>query len=157
MFPCHNSSRFSFCFWRFTSCSHWSDRTKVKRSYEVEIFRVPRHSGVCPLCLLSDQGRYFSWNNESGPFTDGENKRHCYCSISSTSCGRPDGLFVIIAVITRSRLFLGDQFLTICRKNSKIYPKSQEQRALARNIRCAKQKAVMLEKLTIKKGLKWKR
>ena len=65
-----------------------------QQDYGVEIFRVSRHSGARPLCYPY-QGRYFSWNNESGTFTDGEGKRHRYSPLSSTSYGKPAGLFGI--------------------------------------------------------------
>lgn len=65
-----------------------------QEDYGVEIFRVSRHSGARPLCYPY-QGRYFSWNNTSGTFTDGEGKRHRYSPLSSTSYGKPAGLFGI--------------------------------------------------------------
>lgn len=120
-----------------------------QEDYGVEIFRVSRHSGARPLCYPY-QGRYFSWNNTSGTFTDGEGKRHRYSPISSTSYGKPAGLFgincghdpiLIIPGVTIPR----DRTEQDKEANDKAYAESQEQRKLEREIRYAKQKAAMLE------------
>lgn len=120
-----------------------------QEDYGVEIFRVSRHSGARPLCYPY-QGRYFSWNNTSGTFTDGEGKRHRYSPVSSTSYGKPAGLFgincghdpiLIIPGVTIPR----DRTEQDREANDKAYAESQEQRKLEREIRYAKQKAAMLE------------
>lgn len=120
-----------------------------QEDYGVEIFRVSRHSGARPLCYPY-QGRYFSWNNTSGTFTDGEGKRHRYSPLSSTSYGKPAGLFgincghdpiLIIPGVTIPR----DRTEQDKEANDKAYAESQEQRKLEREIRYAKQKAAMLE------------
>ena len=118
-----------------------------QQDYGVEIFRVSRHSGARPLCYPY-QGRYFSWDNSSGTFTDGEGKQHRYYPISSTSYGKPAGLFGIncghhpITVIPGVSV-PRDRTEQNKEENDKAYRLSQEQRALERNIRYSKQKAAM--------------
>ena len=126
------------------------ESVKIRQEdYGAEIFQVSRHSGARPLCYPY-QGRFFTWNNSGGTFTDGEGKRHRYAPISSTSYGKPAGLFgincghhpipVIPGVtIPRTRTKQNKE------QNDKTYARSQQQRALERNIRYAKQRAAMLE------------
>ena len=127
-----------------------------QEDYGVEIFRVSRHSGARPLCYPY-QGRYFSWNNTSGTFTDGEGKRHRYSPLSSTSYGKPAGLFGIncghhpITVIPGVSI-PRDRTEQDKDANDKAYAESQEQRRLEREIRYAKQKAAMLEAAGDKEG-----
>lgn len=127
-----------------------------QEDYGISIFRVSRHSGARPLCYPY-QGRYFSWENESGTFTDGEGKRHRYYPISSTSYGKPAGLFGIncghhpITVIPGVSI-PRDLPEENKEKNDRFYAESQEQRRLEREIRYAKQKAVMLERAGDKEG-----
>lgn len=120
-----------------------------QQDYGVKIFRVSRHSGARPLCYPY-QGRYFSWDNTSGTFTDGEGKRHRYSPISSTSYGKPAGLFgincghhpiTIIPGVSIPR----DQPEQDKEQNDRVYQESQQQRALEREIRYAKQKAAMFQ------------
>lgn len=127
-----------------------------QEDYGVSIFRVSRHSGARPLCYPY-QGRYFSWDNESGTFTDGEGKRHRYSPLSSTSYGKPAGLFgincghhpiTIIPGVSIPR----DMPTENKAENDRIYAESQEQRRLEREIRYAKQRAVMLDKAGDKEG-----
>ncbi len=127
-----------------------------QQDYGVEIFRVSRHSGARPLCYPY-QGRYFSWNNKSGTFTDGEGKRHRYAPISSTSYGKPAGLFGIncghhpITVIPGVSI-PRDMPEQSKEENDRIYAGSQQQRKLERDIRYAKQKAAMLDAAGDKEG-----
>lgn len=127
-----------------------------QEDYGVEIFRVSRHSGARPLCYPY-QGRYFSWNNTSGTFTDGEGKRHRYSPLSSTSYGKPAGLFGIncghepITVIPGVSI-PRDRAEQDKEVNDKAYAESQEQRRLEREIRNAKQKAAMLNAAGDKDG-----
>lgn len=118
----------------------------LERGYH--IFMVSRHSGARPLCYPY-QGKYYSWLNESGTFTDGEGKRHRYSPISSTSYGKPDGLFGINCghhpieirpgvTIPRDRTEQNKE------ENDKAYAESQKQRALEREVRYAKRDAAML-------------
>lgn len=127
-----------------------------QEDYGIDIFRVSRHSGARPLCFPY-QGKYYSWNNESGTFTDGEGKQHRYYPLSSTSYGKPAGLFGINCghhpvtmipgvSIPRDRPEQGRE------ENDKVYAESQEQRRLEREIRYAKQKAAMMEAAGDKEG-----
>lgn len=120
-----------------------------QQDYGVKIFRVSRHSGARPLCYPY-QGRYFSWDNSSGTFVDGEGKQHRYYPISSTSYGKPAGLFGINCghhpitmipgvSIPRDRQTQGKT------ENDRMYAESQEQRRLEREIRYSKQKAALME------------
>lgn len=120
-----------------------------QEDYGVEIFRVSRHSGARPLCYPY-QGKYFSWNNTSGTFTDGEGKRHRYRPISSASYGEPAGLFGINCGHHPITMIPGvsiprDRAEQNKEENDKAYAESQEQRRLEREIRYAKQKAAMLD------------
>lgn len=120
-----------------------------QEDYGVEIFQVSRHSGARPLCYPY-QGRYFSWNNSSGTFTDGMGKRHRYYPISSTSYGKPAGLFGIncghepITVIPGVTVPV-ERTEQNKEENDRVYAESQEQRRLEREIRYAKQKAAMMD------------
>lgn len=120
-----------------------------QEDYGVDIFRVSRHSGARPLCYPY-QGRYFSWNNKSGTFTDGEGKRHRYSPISSTSYGKPAGLFGINCGHHPITMIPGvsiprDRPEQDKEENDRVYAESQEQRRLEREIRYSKQKAAMME------------
>mgnify|MGYP002744290907 CR=1 FL=1 len=127
-----------------------------QEDYGVEIFRVSRHSGARPLCYPY-QGRYFSWNNTSGTFTDGEGKRHRYSPLSPPSSGKPAGLFGIncghepITVIPGVSI-PRDRTEQDKEANDKAYAESQEQRRLEREVRSAKQKAAMLDAAGDKEG-----
>lgn len=118
-----------------------------QQDYGVEIFRVSRHSGARPLCYPY-QGRYFSWDNSSGTFYDGEGKQHRYYPISSTSYGKPAGLFGIncghhpITVIPGVSI-PRDRAKQDKEENDKTYQLSQQQRKLEREIRYAKQREAM--------------
>lgn len=125
------------------------ESVKIRQEdYGVDIFRVSRHSGARPLCYPY-QGKYYSWNNKSGTFTDGEGKRHSYKPISSTSYGKPAGLFGIncghhpITVIPGVSI-PRDLPKENKEENDRVYAESQAQRSLERDIRYAKQKAVMM-------------
>ena len=120
-----------------------------QEDYGAEIFQVSRHSGARPLCYPY-QGRFFTWNNSGGTFTDGEGKRRRYAPVSSTSYGKPAGLFgincghhpipVIPGVtIPRERAKQNKE------QNDRAYALSQKQRALERSIRYTKQRAAMME------------
>ena len=129
-----------------------------QEDYGVEIFRVSRHSGARPLCYPY-QGRYFSWDNTSGTFIDGEGKRHRYQGINTTSYGKPAGLFGIncghhpITVIPgvsipRERAKENKE------ENDEAYALSQKQRALERDIRYAKQREAMCKAAGDEEGAK---
>jgi len=133
------------------------EAVKIRQEdYGVDIFRVSRHSGARPLCYPY-QGRYFSWNNKSGTFTDGEGKRHRYSPISSTSYGKPAGLFGINCGHHPITMIPGvsiprDRPEQDKEENDKVYAESQEQRRLEREISYSKQKAAMMEAAGDKEG-----
>ena len=119
------------------------------QDYGTQIFAVSRHSGARPLCYPY-QGRYFSWDNSSGTFVDGEGKQHRYYPLSSTSYGKPAGLFGIncghhpITVIPGVTI-MRDRTAQDKEENDRTYRLSQEQRKLERDIRYAQRKAAMLD------------
>lgn len=127
-----------------------------QQEFGTDIFRVSRHSGARPLCYPY-QGRYFSWSNKSGTFTDGEGKQHRYYPISSTSYGKPAGLFGINCGHTPITVIPGvsiprDREPQNKEENDRVYTESQQQRKLERDVRYAKRKAAMLEKAGDKEG-----
>lgn len=118
-----------------------------QQDYGVKIFRVSRHGGARPLCYPY-QGRYFSWDNSSGTFYDGEGKQHRYYPISSTSYGKPAGLFGINCGHHPITIIPGvsipqDRIEQDKEENDRVYKESQEQRKLEREIRYAKQREAM--------------
>ena len=133
------------------------DSIRIRQEdYGADIFRVSKHSGARPLCYPY-QGKYYSWNGKSGMFTDGNGKRHRYRPISSTSYGKPAGLFGIQCrhhPITVIPGVSGPQKMKIenAEENRRIYAESQQQRSLERDIRYAKQRALMLEAAGDKEG-----
>lgn len=115
-----------------------------QQDYGSDIFQVSTHAGARPLCYPY-QGKFFSWGNEGGTFTDGDGNRHSYKPISSTSYGKPAGLFGIncghypmpqIPGVTIPQ----DKKRQDKEANDKEYQESQQQRALERSIRKAKRK-----------------
>lgn len=92
------------------------------------------------------QGKFYTWGSQGGTFTDGDGKRHTYRPISSTSYGKPAGIFGINCghypipqipgvTIPQDRTIQGKK------ENEKEYRESQRQRALEREVREAKRKA----------------
>lgn len=115
-----------------------------QQDYGSEIFQVSTHPGARPLCYPY-QGKFYTWGNEGGTFTDGDGNRHSYKPISSTSYGQAAGLFGIncghypmpqIPGVTIPQ----DKKRQDKEANDKLYQESQEQRALERSIRAAKRK-----------------
>lgn len=120
-----------------------------QQDYGVSIFRVSRHSGARPLCYPY-QGRFFSWDNSSGTFYDGEGKQHRYYPISSTSYGKAAGLFGVNCghhpITTIPGVSIPREGKVESKEeNDRVYKESQEQRKLERDIRNSKQKAAMLD------------
>ncbi len=127
-----------------------------QEDYGVKIFRVSTHSGARPLCYPY-QGRYFSWDNSSGTFVDGNGTRHRYKGINTTSYGEPAGLFGINCMHHPITVIPGvtipsDTPKEDKKENDRIYTESQEQRSLERKIRYAKQRAAMYEAAGDKEG-----
>lgn len=115
-----------------------------QQDYNSDIFQVSTHPGARELCYPY-QGKFYTWGTEGGTFTDGDGNRHEYKPISSTSYGKPAGLFGIncghyplaqIPGVTIPQ----DKQRQDKEANDKLYQESQEQRALERSIRAAKRK-----------------
>ena len=115
-----------------------------QQDYNSQIFQVSSHPGARPLCYPY-QGRYYSWDNTSGSFVDGDGVRHNYAPLSSTSYGQPAGLFGIncghrpypqIPGVSIPR----DDDIQDKEANDRLYQESQQQRALERSIRDAKRR-----------------
>ena len=115
-----------------------------QQDYGSDIFQISEHAGARPLCYPY-QGKFYTWGSQGGTFTDGDGKRHTYRPISSTSYGKPAGIFGINCghypipqisgvTIPQSRKIQNKA------ENDKEYQESQEQRLLERQIREAKRK-----------------
>lgn len=115
-----------------------------QEDYGSDIFQVSTHPGARPLCYPY-QGKFYSWRNDGGTFTDGNGARHTYNPISSTSYGQAAGLFGIncghypMPQIPRVTI-PQDKQQESQKVNDKLYKESQEQRELERRIRDAKRK-----------------
>lgn len=126
------------------------EATKIRaQDYGVSTFQVSAHSGARPLCYPY-QGKFYSWDNSSGTFTDGNGKRHTYRPLSSTSYGEPAGLFGINCGHYPITMVPGysiprDQPIEDKELNDKIYAESQRQRYLEREVRSAKREAAMYD------------
>lgn len=113
-----------------------------QEDYNSDIFRISSHTGARPLCYPY-QGKYYCWGSQGGTFTDGNGKRHTYKPISSTSYGEPAGIFGINCghypkpVIPRVTIPT-EQEKQSKAQNDEEYQKSQQQRAIEREIRTAK-------------------
>lgn len=110
-----------------------------QQDYGLHIFRVSRHSGARPGCYPY-QGRYFSWDNKSGTFVDGEGKQHRYYPVSSTTYGKPDGLFGINCGHNSITVIPGvsvprDRDRQNKSENDESYMDSQRQRAFERKVK----------------------
>ena len=132
---------------RTTSHNTMIESVKARqKEYHSDIFQVSSHSGARPLCYPY-QGKFFTWSSESGTFTDGDGKRHSYKPISSTSYGKPAGLFGIncghrpLPVIPGVS-FPQDKQIQDKEANNKEYAELQKMRALERDVREAKRKAL---------------
>lgn len=115
-----------------------------QQDYGSEVFQVSTHPGARPLCYPY-QGKFFTWGSEGGTFTDGDGNRHSYKPISTTSYGKPAGVFGCncghypmpqIPGVTIPQ----DKKRQNKEANDKEYQESQQQRALERSIREAKRK-----------------
>lgn len=121
-----------------------------QEDYKSDIFRVSYHTGARPLCYPY-QLKYYCWGSQGGTFTDGDGKRHSYKPISSTSYGKPAGLFGINCGHYPEPVIPGVTIPTKREKQSKKqdnleYKQSQQQRAIEREIRTAKRTEAALRK-----------
>ncbi len=107
-----------------------------------DIFQVSSHPGARPLCFPY-QGKFFSWSDGPGEFTDGAGQTHKYDNINNTSYGQAAGLFGIncghhpIPIIPGFS-YPQDGPKQTKEENDKEYKESQIQRQYERNIRTAK-------------------
>lgn len=115
-----------------------------QKDYNSDIFQVSTHAGARPLCYPY-QGKFYTWRNESGTFTDGSGKKYRYKPISSTSYGKPAGLFGIncghyplpqIPGVTLPQ----DIDKQSKEENDDEYKAAQQQRLLERKVRGEKRK-----------------
>lgn len=126
--------------------------------YENDLIQVSKHSGARPLCAPY-QGKIYSTRGRSGTVTDAHGKKHRFKPLSSTSYGEPAGLFGINCGHNASPFVPG--ISTLAQKpltkeemeeNDKAYVRSQQQRAIERNIRKAKMDVEALKAAGIKSG-----
>ena len=125
-----------------------SIRTR-QEDYGSDVFQVSTHAGARPLCYPW-QGKFLSWGNQGGTFTDGNGRKRSYISINETSYGEPAGLFGINCghypmpqipgvTIPQSPDKMSKE------ENDRIYRESQTQRYLERQIREAKREKAAYE------------
>lgn len=118
-----------------------SIRTR-QEDYGSDIFQVSTHAGARPLCYPW-QGKFLSWGNQGGTFTDGNGRKQSYISVNETSYGEPAGLFGINCghyplpqipgvTIPQSPDKMSKE------ENDRLYQESQTQRELEHRIRSAK-------------------
>lgn len=107
-----------------------------------DIFQVSTHSGARPLCYPY-QGKFFSWSEGPGEFTDGAGNLQHYDNINDSSYGEPAGLFGINCGHHPIPIIPGFSYPQDApeqseKENREEYEQSQIQRAYERNIRYAK-------------------
>lgn len=128
---------------RTTSHNASIDSIRARQNdYGSQIFQISSHAGARPLCYPY-QGKFYTWGDEGGAFTDGNGVEHTYLPITSTSYGQAAGIFGIncghyplpqIPGVT----IPSDSEIQTKEANSKEYRESQQQRYLERRIREAK-------------------
>lgn len=119
-----------------------------QEDYNSDIFRISSHAGARPLCYPY-QGKFYTWGNQGGTFTDGNGVRHTYKPISSTSYGQAAGIFGINCGHYPEPQIPGVTIPTKQEKQNKAqndleYKQSQQQRAIEREIRLAKRTEIAL-------------
>lgn len=118
------------------------------KDYKSRIIEVSSHSGARPKCA-KDQGKLYDLDNDSGYVEDANGKKIRYYPFSSTSYGKPDGLF---GINCRHKMY---PFVPKCstqkyfpyddEENAAEYKRIQKQRQLERNVRAAKRECMMLK------------
>lgn len=104
-----------------------------------DIFQVSTHPGARPLCYPY-QGKFYSWSEPGGEFTDGAGHTHKYENIEASSYGQAAGLFGINCGHHPIPMIPGFSYPQDIPKespeeNKKEYEESQKQRAYERQIR----------------------
>ena len=107
-----------------------------------DIFQVSSHNGARPLCYPY-QGKFYSWSEPGGEFTDGAGHTHQYENIDRSSYGEPAGLFGINCGHHPIPMIPGFSYpqdgpTQTEAENAKEYKESQTQRAYERQVREAK-------------------
>lgn len=140
-----------------TTVNNVANETQFARmdAYGCDLLEVDSHSGARPLCAPY-QGKIYSRSGRSGYTTDLHGRSIRYYSFSSTSYGRPAGLFGINCGHHGYPFFPG---LSVQRyqpypakQNDEDYKLSQRQRYLERRVRASKRECAMLDKLGDKEG-----
>lgn len=107
-----------------------------------DIFQVSSHPGARPLCYPY-QGKFFSWSEGPGHFTDGAGREQYYDNIKDSSYGEPAGLFGINCGHRPIPMIPGFSYPQdgpeqTPEENQKEYEESQVQRQYERQVREAK-------------------
>lgn len=119
--------------------------------YGLTLIQISSHAGSRPKCA-KDQGKIFDRGNKSGYTTDLYDRRVRYFPWSSSSFGDPDGILGIncghfiypyIPGFSVQRYFPTEDFA----ENDRLYRQSQQQRALERKVRRAKQECIAYDKV----------
>ena len=118
------------------------------KDYKQRIIEISSHSGARPKCA-KDQGKLYDLDNGSGYVEDVNGKKIRYYAFSSTSYGKPDGLF---GINCRHKMY---PFVPGCstqtyfpydeEENAAQYKKVQKQRELERKVRASKRECMMLK------------
>ena len=120
-------------------------------AYGLSLIEVSSHAGARPKCA-KDQGKIFDRGNKSGYTTDLYDRRVRYFPWSSSSYGDLDGILGIncghfiypyIPGFSVQRYFPTEDFA----ENDRLYRQSQQQRALERKVRRAKQECIAYDKV----------
>lgn len=140
-----------------TNTAHQAQDERMD-DYGLDLFQVSSHSGARPKCA-KDQGKIFSRKNKSGYTTDLNSRRVRFYPQSSSSIGEPDGLFGIncghfklpfVPGLSMQRYFPTEDVA----ENDRLYQQSQQQRALERKIRRAKQECMVYDALGDKEAFR---
>ena len=133
-----------------TTASNTAHQAMFERmkDYKQRIIEVSSHSGARPKCA-KDQGKLYDLDNGSGYVEDVNGKKIRYYAFSSTSYGKPDGLF---GINCRHKMY---PFVPGCstqtyfpydeEENAAQYKKVQKQRELERKVRASKRECMMLK------------
>lgn len=117
--------------------------------YGVYVFQISSHAGARPLCAPY-QGKFYSWNDDSGVVEDRQGNRYKYEPIKNTSYGQAAGIFGIncghrpntfISGYSKARFEPTEDEA----ENTRLYQLSQDQRQKERAIRNEKTAALCYE------------
>lgn len=126
-------------------------------AYGLNLIEVSSHPGARPKCS-KDQGKIFDRNNKSGYTQDGAGRKVRYYPWNSSSYGEPDGtlgincghhIYPFSAGASLQRYFPAEDEA----ENDRLYKQSQQQRAIERKIRRAKQECMAYDAVGDKEAL----